>query len=289
MAPVPDAHTQTCAIFGHPVGHSLSPAIHNAAFSALGLNCVYVAHDVQPADLPAAMSGIRALGYLGLSVTIPHKVAALALVDEVDDTARRIGCINTVVNEEGSLKGRNTDGLGALGAIRAANVNLEQSNIVVLGSGGAARAIAVTLLAEATPRKLTLLGIIEPELSALANTLRNQGKSEIVVGQLNRAGLEHALQNADLVLHTTPVGMEPKSEASVVPAELLHPGLTVFDAVYTPRRTRLMRDAAARGCRTIEGLEMFLGQALVQFQLWTGQAAPKDVMRTVIEDRLGHS
>jgi shikimate dehydrogenase len=289
MAPLLDAHTQTCAIFGHPVGHSLSPAIHNAAFAALGLNFVYIAHDVQPADLPAAMSGIRALGYRGLSITIPHKVAALALVDELDDTARRIGCINTVVNEGGSLKGRNTDGLGALGALRAANVNLEQAHVVVLGSGGAARAIAVTLLAEAAPRKLTLLGIVEPELTALANTLRNQNKSEIAVGQLNRAGLENALQNANLVLHTTPIGMEPKSEESVVPEELLHPSLTVFDAVYTPRRTRLLRDATARGCRTVEGLEMFLGQALVQFQLWTGQTAPKEVMRQIIEDRLGKS
>src|SRR5512142_2559390 len=137
MAHVLDAHTQTCAIFGHPVGHSLSPAIHNAAFAALGLNMVYVAHDVQPAELAAAMAGIRALGYRGLSITIPHKVAALALVDDVDDTARRIGCINTVINEAGTLKGRNSDGLGALGALRAANVRPEQANVVVLGSGGA--------------------------------------------------------------------------------------------------------------------------------------------------------
>ena len=289
MAPVLDAHTQTCAIFGHPVGHSLSPAIHNAAFGALGLNCVYVAHDVKPAELPAAMSGIRALGYLGLSITIPHKVAALALVDEIDDTARRIGCINTVVNEGGTLKGRNTDGLGALGALRAANVNPEQSDVVVLGSGGAARAIAITLVAQAAPRKLTLLGIVEPELSALAATLRDQDKSEIAIGTLDRGGLEKALEHAELVLHTTPVGMAPKSEDSVVPKELLHPRLTVFDAVYTPRRTRLLRDAAACGCRTVEGLEMFLGQALVQFQLWTGQPAPKEVMRAIIEERLGKS
>jgi shikimate dehydrogenase len=151
MAPVLDAHTQTCAIFGHPVGHSLSPAIHNAAFGALGLNLVYVAHDVAPENLAAAMAGIRALGYRGLSITIPHKVSALNLVDEVDDTAQRIGCINTVVNEVGVLKGYNTDGLGALGALRAADLNLEQASVVVLGSGGAARAIAVT----STPRRLS--------------------------------------------------------------------------------------------------------------------------------------
>jgi shikimate dehydrogenase len=282
-----DANTRICAIFGHPVGHSLSPAIHNAAFEALGLNFVYVAHEVQPADLPAAMAGIRALGYRGLSVTIPHKVAALNLVDEVDDTARRIGCINTVVNEGGVLKGRNSDGLGALGALRAAQIDPRGAEVVVLGSGGAARAIAVTLVAEAPPSRLTLLGIEEPELAALASTLRDQGNSEIVVGRLDRSELGPALEQAQLVLHTTPVGMAPRSEQSVVPADLLHSKLTVFDAVYTPRRTRLLLDAAERGCRTVEGLEMFLGQALVQFELWTGQQAPREVMRAVIEKRLG--
>ena len=282
-----DANSRICAIFGHPVGHSLSPAIHNAAFETLGLNFVYVAHDVLPSDLPAAMAGIRALGYRGLSITIPHKVAALNLVDEVDDTARRIGCINTVVNDGGVLKGRNSDGLGALGALRAAQIDPRGAEVVLLGSGGAARAIAVTLVAEAPPSRLTLLGIEEPELAALANTLRDQGNSEIVVGRLDRGELGPALERAQLVLHTTPVGMAPRSEQSVVPADLLHSKLTVFDAVYTPRRTRLLLDAAERGCRTVEGLEMFLGQALVQFELWAGQQAPREVMRAVIEKRLG--
>ena len=282
-----DANSRICAIFGHPVGHSLSPAIHNAAFETLGLNFVYVAHDVLPSDLPAAMAGIRALGYRGLSITIPHKVAALNLVDEVDDTARRIGCINTVVNDGGVLKGRNSDGLGALGALRAAQIDPRGAEVVLLGSGGAARAIAVTLVAEAPPSRLTLLGIEEPELAALANTLRDQGNSEIVVGRLDRGELGPALERAQLVLHTTPVGMAPRSEQSVVPADLLHSKLTVFDAVYTPRRTRLLLDAAERGCRTVEGLEMFLGQALVQFELWSGQQAPREVMRAVIEKRLG--
>lgn len=250
---------------------------------------VYVAHDVAPEHLPAAMLGIRALGYRGLSITIPHKVAALHLVDQVDDTARRIGCINTVVNENAVLKGYNSDGLGALGALRSANANPEGREVVLLGSGGAARAIGITLVAEAAPRKLTLLGIDPPELDALAADLRDLSKSEIAVARLDPQGLEQSLGSAHLLLHTTPIGMAPKSEESVVPRELLHPGLTVFDAVYTPRRTRLLRDAAERGCRTIEGLEMFLGQALVQFELWTGQAAPKGVMRSIIEERLGNS
>lgn len=281
-----DAKTQTCAIFGHPVGHSLSPAIHNAAFQSLGLNMVYVAHDVAPENLPAAFAGIRALGYRGLSVTIPHKVAAMALVDEVDDTARRIGCINTVVNQGGVLQGRNSDGLGALGALRDAGVDLRGRQVVVLGSGGAARAISVTLAAEAQPAQITLLGIDEPEVSQLAATIREQQTCAVKTGRLDEKGLHEFLPSADVVMHATPIGMAPATEKSVVPADLFASHMTVFDAVYTPRRTQLLRDAAARGCRIVEGLEMFLGQAVVQFELWSGHSAPKSVMRGIIEERL---
>jgi len=282
-----DAQTQVCAIFGHPVGHSLSPAIHNAAFGELGLNLLYVAHDVLPEDLGAAMQAVRTLKYRGLSITIPHKVHSLSLVDEVDAVARRIGCINTVVNDAGVLKGYNSDGLGALGALRQANVDPESAHVVVLGSGGAARAIAVTLAAQAPPRRLTLLGVDASELETLASTVRELKTCEVVAAKLETVNLERSLSDARLVLHTTPVGMAPQVEASVVPAALLHAGLAVFDAVYTPRRTRLLRDAAERGCQVIEGLEMFLGQALVQFELWTGKPAPRETMRKVIEQRLG--
>ncbi len=147
-----DAKTTVCGLFGHPVGHSLSPEIHNAAFAALGLPFVYVAHDVEPGNVLKAMEGVRAMGYRGLSITIPHKVTALECVDEVDETARIIGCINTVVNENGHLIGSNSDGLGALSALRDAGADPEGSRTLVLGSGGAARAIAVTIAREALPR-----------------------------------------------------------------------------------------------------------------------------------------
>lgn len=287
MPNAPDASTRLCAIFGHPVAHSLSPAIHNAAFTQLGLDFVYVAHDVEPDDLPAAMAAIRTLKYRGLSITIPHKVPALGLVDEVTDMARRIGCINTVVNDGGVLKGYNSDGLGALGALRAAHADPRGADVLVLGSGGAARAIAVTLAAEAPPRRLTLLGVVQPELDALAQTLRAQGSTDVVAKRLEPETLSQALGRAEFLLHTTPVGMAPDVDQSLVPIELLHADLTVFDAVYTPRRTQLLRDASEKGCRVIEGLEMFLGQALVQFELWTGKAAPRETMRAVIERRLG--
>ena len=287
MPPIPDAKTQLCAIFGHPVGHSLSPAIHNAAFAELGLDLAYVAHDVEPQNLAKAMAAIRTLNYRGLSITIPHKVASLNLVDEVDETARHIGCINTVVNSGGILKGYNSDGLGALGALRAAGVEPRGADVVVLGSGGAARAIAVTLAVQAPPKRLTLLGVDEPELLALAETLRLQGTTEVVTDKLESRTVVRVLKQAQLLLHTTPVGMAPNTENSIVPVESLHSRFTVFDAVYTPRRTRLLRDAAEQGCRVVEGLEMFLGQALVQFELWTGRTPPRETMRAIIEQRLG--
>lgn len=270
------------------MGHSLSPAMHNAAFGALCLDYVYLAHDVLPDQLGLAMNGVRAMNYRGLSITIPHKVAALPLVDEVDRVAAGIGCINTVVNENGRLLGYNSDGLGALGALRRAKADPVNKDVVLLGSGGAARAIAMTLAFEAPPRRLTLVGVVPDELSQLAADVRRaQRELDVVTYALDEQSLTTALEKADLLLQTTPVGMAPHSDRSLVPAQLLRPNLVVFDAVYTPRRTKLLTDAAARGARVIEGLEMFLGQAFVQFELFTGQKPPEATMRAAVENCLG--
>ena len=284
--PTIHAKTQVCAILGHPVGHSLSPAIHNAAFDALGLQFVYVAHDVPPDSLAAAIAGARAMGYRGLSVTIPHKVAALACVDEVDDTARAIGCINTVVNDDGHLTGHNSDGLGALAALRRAGADPTDRNVVILGSGGAARALSVTLAASAAPRRMVLLGVVLDELERLTRDVAGLGRCDTVGRELGEAALAEELDQADLLLQCTPVGMHPDVQRSLVPPGLLRPDLCVFDAVYNPRRTALLEAAAAAGCRVVEGLEMFIGQAVVQFERWTGQPAPIDVMRRIVEERL---
>jgi shikimate dehydrogenase len=285
MPPI-NAHTQVCAIFGHPVGHSLSPEIHNAAFQALGLPFVYVAHDVQPGCVARALDGVRVMGYRGLSITIPHKVEAMAGVDEVDATARIIGCINTVVGEAGRLIGYNTDGLGALRALQEAGADPRGSHTVVLGSGGAARAIAVTISREAVPAHLTILGIDAAELERLAADVRGAGQAPVTHQALDDNSLQTALAQADLVLHCSPIGMHPHEGRSLVPPALLRPAMAVFDAVYNPRRTQLIQDAQRAGCKTILGLEMFLGQAFVQFELWTGKPAPRDVMRQVVEARL---
>lgn len=260
--------------------------MHNAAFAALGLDYVYLAHDVSPECLPSAVQGARAMNYCGLSITIPHKVAAMALVDEVDRVAAGIGCINTIIKRDGKLLGYNSDGLGALNALVRAGADPTGKNVVVLGSGGAARAIAMTLAMQAPPGEMTLLGILPQELDQLAQAILQQSQVRVQTLPLDETHLASVLPHADLLLQTTPVGMTPHSHASLVPRELLHTDLVVFDAVYTPRRTQLLSDAAERGARVVEGLEMFIGQALVQFQLFTGQQPPEQTMRQVVEARL---
>lgn len=281
-----DATYRVCALLGFPAHHSMGPAIHNAAFAALGLPLVYVAHDVAPADLTAAVAGARALGYLGLSVTMPHKVAALALVDEVDAMAQAIGCINTIVHRDGRLVGYNSDGQGALDALARAGVAIAGQRVLVLGSGGAARAVAMTVAMRGQPARLTLLGVVPDELATLGSDVAACSRQPVDARLLDERSLATAVAEADVVLHCTPVGMTPETGRSLVPAALLRPELAVFDAVYNPRRTLLLSQAAERGCRVVEGMEMFLGQAMVQFELWTGQRAPLEVMRKVIEARL---
>jgi len=277
-----DTRTQFCGIIGNPVGHSLSPAIHNAAFRQLGLNFVYLAWQVEAID--DAIKGLRALGnFRGASVTIPHKVGAIPFLQQVEPTAKRIGAINTIVAEQGELTGYNTDATGALRALREGGVVLKGQHIVVLGSGGAARAIAFALAAESGASKVTLLGIVDSERATLAQDLRAQTTVAVDDFHLDEPTLGRVLPQSQVLIHCTPVGMSPKVDSSCVPASLLHAGLSVMDIVYNPRETQLLKDAKRAGCRTIPGLDMFLNQAVAQFELWTNQAAPVEVMRGVLE------
>ena len=277
-----DTKTQFCGVIGKPVGHSLSPAIHNAAFRALGLNFVYLAWQVD--TIGDAVKGLRALGnFRGASVTIPHKVAAMQFLDHVEATAKRIGAINTIMADKGELSGYNTDATGSLRALREGGVELKGRRIVVLGSGGAARAIAVALAADSGVENLTLLGIEDSERARLAQDIRSVGGATVEDSHLDEAALRRVLPDSHVLIHCTPVGMSPKSDSTCVPASLLHSGLAVMDIVYNPRETQLLKDAKFAGCKTIPGLEMFLNQAVTQFELWTNQAAPVAVMRTVLE------
>jgi shikimate dehydrogenase len=279
-----NAHTQFCGVIGNPVEHSLSPAIHNAAFQKLGLNFVYLAFRVEA--IGDAIKGLRALGnFRGASVTIPYKVAAVSFLDSIEPTAGHIGAINTIVAAGGTLTGYNTDASGALGALREGGVALKGQQVVMLGSGGAARAIAFALGMAAGIDRLTILGIDDRERLALTRDLESKTGMTVQESPLDEDTLRKVLPDTHVLIHCTPMGMSPKVHETSVPAKLLHAGLTVMDIVYNPRDTQLLKDAKAVGCRTIPGLEMFLHQASAQFELWTNQAAPADVMRAVLESR----
>ncbi len=280
--------TQLCGVLGHPVKHSLSPAIHNAAFQHLGLNYVYLAFPVE--DVRHALQGIRALGNLrGFSVTIPHKVSVMAHLDTIEPTARHIGAVNTIVKSDRTLAGYNTDAAGALLAFQHAGVDLAGKQAVIIGSGGAARAIAFGLALETPVSGLTILGIEEEERQTLAGNLRASTTLPIEDRPLDAHTLEPALAQAQVMIHCTPVGMDPHVDQTCVPPRFLHPKLTVMDIVYNPLDTRLLKEAREAGCATIRGLEMFLHQAVAQFELWTGQPAPVPVMRQVLESTFSKS
>lgn len=280
--PTIDARTRLCALIGNPVEHSLSPAIHNAAFQHLGLNYVYVAFKVE--DVEGALRGIRALtGICGVSVTIPHKVAVLPHLDDIASTARNIGAVNTIVSDHGLLKGYNTDATGALAALRMAGAPADGARVLVLGSGGAARAIAFALCMDAKVSNLTILAVLDQERDQLVRDLRDKTGASVSGFQLTPETLGRFIPAVQTMIHCTPVGMSPNVGETCVPSSLLVPHLTVMDIVYNPLETRLLSDARRAGCRTVRGLEMFLHQAIGQFELWTQQPAPAGVMRSVLE------
>lgn len=280
-----DAKTKVCAVIGNPVEHSLSPAIHNAAFEKLGLDFVYVAFTVE--NIAAAIAGMRALGnFRGLSVTIPHKTTIMEHLDEIDEVARYIGSVNTVLKEDGTLKGSSSDGPGALKALGDYGADPAGKPILVLGSGGAARAVTFTLATMDDPPEISILGVVPDELDNLVRDLKEKTSASVTGRRLDDASLRRGAADAEIIIHCTPVGMHPRIEDTIIPKELLRPEQVVFDIVYTPRETRLIREAKSVGCKTIPGLEMFVNQAVVQFELWTGESAPVDVMKSVVEENL---
>ncbi|MBU0477544.1 shikimate dehydrogenase [bacterium] len=282
-----DAKTQLCAVIGNPIEHSLSPAIHNAAFDHLGLNYVYVAFRVR--DVSSAIAGIRGLGIKGISVTIPHKVEIIKYLDETDEVAMQISSVNTIVNENGNLKGCTTDGTAAVRSLKEKGLDIKGKRILILGSGGAARAIAFTLVMKEKPASLVIGGIIKDELDKLVQDVKGFSSldSKYLMGFItNEKSLEKRIQDVDILIQCTPVGMHPKTDNTPVPKRLLRDSLAVFDIIYNPLKTRLIRDAEETGCVVVSGIDMFVYQAALQFELWTGKTAPIKVMKKVLLENL---
>ena len=274
-----DANTKLIALIGDPVAHSVSPAMQNAAFASLGLNYVYLAFRVPSAGLGDAVTGLRGLGLRGANVTIPHKTLVLPFLDAIDDQARRVGAVNTILNEGGKLAGRNTDAPGFLTALRRGGYEPRGEKAVVLGAGGAARGVVFAL------RDSGAAVSIVNRTPAAARALAAETGSTVF--EMTEAGMRTALAGASLVVNATSVGMSPGDDATPLPTALLRPGMVVFDTVYRPRQTRLLREAEAAGCVAIGGLEMLIEQGALAFELWTGEVAPRDVMRRAAFEALG--
>lgn len=276
--------TKNLGVIGYPIAHSLSPVIHNQALAKAKLDYVYTALKVAPENLATAVNGLRALNYRGFNVTIPHKAAIMSLLDEIDEDAKIIGAVNTVVNDNGLLKGYNTDAAGFINALKDTGFILENSEVVLLGAGGAARAI--------------IWGLIKNKVKAIHIGVRNLAKVKDLVQEFSAYTVITAdnfaadsfkakLKNADLLVNTTPLGMTPKVDAMPpIDWQDVNPTAFCYDIIYTPAVTRFLREAKANGHKILNGEGMLAGQGAAAFALWTGVEPDLELMKKSLRESL---
>lgn len=264
--------TKLCVIIGDPVEHSLSPAMHNKAYEALGIDdqFVFVAARVKVEDVKSVAHAVRVMGIRGLTCTIPHKMEVMKYLDEVDPVAQKIGAVNTVVNDNGVLKGYNTDWLGTVIPLEKIT-SLKGKRVAIIGAGGAARAIVYGVL-----EKGAVATIYNRTLEKAEELAKETG------AKASGLDLLQEVKSADIIINATSVGMEPNIDETPVPAEFLSSHQIVFDAIYVPYETKLLKDAKTRGATIIHGIDMLLHQGTAQFEYYTNKKAPEDVMRTAL-------
>lgn len=274
--------TNIVGLIGHPVEHSFSPPMHNAAFDALNMDYAYVAFDVNPNDLKSAIEGAESLNIKGFNVTIPHKVDVMQYLDELDEVARLIGAVNTI--DFKNLKGYNTDGIGAVKAIEEVT-SIKNKNVVVAGAGGASRAISF-YIAKYGAESLTILNRNEAKAESLASDVSDSGLiGEVASDSINAIG--NYMEGADVLIDTTPLGMHPNiSDEPIVKADMMDEDLVVFDAVYNPNETVLIKEAIKANAKPVYGIKMLLYQGAESFKIWTGKTAPVDVMEKALRNTL---
>ena len=269
--------TKLCGIIGDPVEHSISPSMHNAAFKKLGLDYLYLPFHVRPENLRRAMEGMRGLNICGVNITIPHKIEVMQYLDAVDPLAAKIGAVNVVVNNGGLLQGFNTDAEGFLQPLLEKKVDPRGKKAVILGAGGASRAIAyilsergadITILNRTSGKAIQFIEAVSQTTGKIMGTM-----------ELNEMNLSVVMAVADILVNTTSVGMSPDSNETLVTRALLRPGMVVADVVYNPSKTRLLLEAEKAGAVTIGGMEMLVWQGALSFEKWTGLKAPLEEMR----------
>ena len=271
------AKTQVYGVIGDPIEHSLSPTLHNVAFKELKLDCAFLAFKVKTGEVESAIRGMRGLGIRGLNVTMPHKEAVIAYIDEVDSAAKFLGSVNTILNDNSKLIGFSTDGIGALNALKENGVTLNGKKVLLLGGGGAAKTIAFALAKLVD--ELIILNRSPEKTTSLTKTVNREFNKQVSGGLLAPGAIQKNIQNVDILINATSVGMHPNDEHSLVERQWLRPNLTVMDIVYNPLETKLAKDAKAVGAKVISGVEMLIYQGAASFEVWTGHKAPVEVMR----------
>ncbi|NEQ21025.1 MAG: shikimate dehydrogenase [Microcoleus sp. SIO2G3] len=282
--------TKLLGVIGDPIEHSLSPVMHNAAVTSLGVDYVYLALPVNAADLSVAIAGFQAIGLVGFNVTIPHKQAILPLLSEVSSVAKVVGAVNTVWRTDEGWSGTNTDVEGFIAPLQAHNRDWSQTTAVILGHGGAARAVVVGCT-QLGCTKIHVVGRNKEKLSAFEQSWLDSSLPVILNIHLWEQ-LPELLSQADLVVNTTPVGMYPHVEESPVDAvvmQVMKENAIAYDLIYTPNPTQFLQQAKQQGAIAIDGLEMLVQQGAAAFKIWIGQTPPVDVMRQSLRQYLGLS
>ncbi|WP_416149287.1 shikimate dehydrogenase [Salipaludibacillus sp. HK11] len=274
---------QVYGVIGHPIGHSLSPIMHNVAFKEREIDATYLAFEVKENQLKQAIDGVRGLGVSGLNVTIPHKVNVMQYLDEIDPLAERIGAVNTIVHKENKLIGYNTDGEGYLQALLPIlPKSLDNMRVLVLGAGGAAKGVAMAMTVHGVKEMCITNRTMEK-----ADTLAHECSAITKVSTLPIALAQARLTEFDLIVNTTSIGMTPNVDQMPLSLEMIARGVVVSDLIYTPAKTRWLQDAEARGAIIQNGLGMFINQGALAFEKWTNQEAPRDIMRKKVVEKLG--
>ncbi len=270
--------TRLAGVIGHPITHTVSPAMHNAAYAHLGLDCAYIPLHVLPEALEAAIKGLRAFEFLGANVTLPYKEAVIPYLDELDMSAQKAQAVNTIVNQDGWLIGYNTDGAGFVYSVQnEAHFSLKKKCVLILGAGGAAKGIAHRLLQEGI-YALTLLNRSHERAEHLAKAL--SGSATLIKVATHHDPLAELLAQADLVINTTPLGMTPDLDASPLSAyEGLSNATLCCDIIYKPAETLFLKKAKEKGASILGGAGMLAGQGMLAFELMTGKSIPFDIMR----------
>ena len=276
--------TRVFGLIGNPVSHSLSPHIHNAAFESEGCDAIYVPFQVS--DVGNLIHDFGSIGVEGLSVTIPHKGHVIPLLDGVGEEARMMRAVNTVYRRDGQWLGTNTDVNGVHKALETSGIDFQKKRWTIIGAGGVARAVAYTAAVYGRPKSLTVLGRTRQRVEGMLRDMRDISPFPVAGAILAETNLRRVLEEADILVNGTPLGMSPKVEETPIPSDVLHSRQLVFDTIYNPMETRLLKEAKERGCQTISGFQMFLYQGAAQFELWTGKTAPLPLMEQKARERL---